>query len=60
MYVYYVHLFCASAEHTLDAEANGHHIEGWAPLIVQYGETDVAIAVHVRVDRYLVTCEHHL
>ena len=42
-------LLWAGAEHAKDTEANSRHIESRGPVLVQDGQTYVAIAVYVRV-----------
>ena len=54
------HLFCTSTKHALYTQTHGHDIHGWAPVFVQNGETNVAIAVNVRVNRNMFSYERHL
>ena len=54
------HLLCACTEHALYTETHRCDIHGRTPVLVQDGETDVPIAIDVRVDRNVLANKSHL
>ena len=53
-------LVSACAKHTLYTETDRHDVHGGTPVLVKNGETNMAVAIDVRVDRDVVTYKHHL
>lgn len=53
-------LFFAAGQHADYAEAHRLHGKRRRPIVGQDGQTDVAVAVDVRMDRDVRADEHHL
>lgn len=58
--VYMHYLLLTATEHGNYRETDGLYGERRRPVVGEDGQTDVAVGVHVRVDRDIVTHEGHL
>ena len=56
----HTNLHGTTAEHALNTETDRHNTHRRTPVLVQYRETYVAVAVYVRVTGRLAVCERDL
>ena len=54
------HLLGTTTEHALYTKTDWHDVHRRTPVFVQYGETDVTVAINVRMDGYVVSNEYYL